>query len=339
MKFLKIKARNFLKKIQDKTGFTFQELADICKAHRRSFSDWKSGECLIPLFVFRKLVKISNLRSPKIKILPEYWHIKEATRKGAFVRNKLYGSPGTPDGRSKGGKTTSQKFHSNLEFARKIGFLIRKKIYYPPKSPRLAELVGILTGDGGIRDYQVIVTLNKETDKEYTFYVNKLFKNLFHLNSTIREEKDEKTYEIVVSSKNLVEYLIKLGLKQGNKIKQQSDIPEWIKRNKKFKTACLRGLIDTDGSFYVDLHKIKNKYYFNPGIDFSTHSLPLFLSVKKILKDLNYHPTGEKEHIRLRRESEIVRYFKKIGSNNPKRVLKFKNFLKTYRKPKRNIEK
>lgn len=332
VKFLKIKPQNFLKKIQDKTGFTFQELADICKVHRRSFSDWKSGECLMPPFVFRKLVKISRLNPPLIKILPEFWHIKKAARKGAFARNKIYGSPGTPEGRSKGGKITSQKFHSNPEFARKIGFLIRKKIYYPQKSSKLAELVGILIGDGGITNYQVTITLNKETDKKYTRYVVRLFRDVFHLKPTIRERKNERIYEIVISSKNLVEYLLKLGLKKGNKIKQQIDVPDWIKKYKKFKIACLRGLIDTDGSFYIDIHKIKNKHYFNSGIDFTTYSLPLFLSVKKILKDLNYHPTGEKKHVRLRRESEIIRYFKEIEPNNPKHISKFKNFLKIYRK-------
>jgi len=174
----------------------------------------------MPLSVCRKLAKISGLKPPLIKILPDYWHIKEAARKGALVRNKLYGNPGTPEGRSKGGKTTIQRLRSDPEFAKKIGFLIRKKINYPQKSTKLAELVGILIGDGGIRNYQVIVALNKETDKEYTFYVAELFKNLFHLNSTIREEKGEKTYEIVVSSKNLVEYLTKLSPKKGNKIKQ-----------------------------------------------------------------------------------------------------------------------
>jgi len=332
VKFLKIKPKNFLKEIQNQTGLNFTELASICKVHRRSFSDWKYGECSMPPSVFRKLVKISKLNPPAIKIIPDYWHIKKAARKGAFARNKIYGNPGTPEGRSKGGKTACQKLHSNPELARKIGFITRKSINYPQKSLKLAELVGIIMGDGGIRNYQVIVTLNKETDKEYAFYVVELFKSLFHLNSTIREENDEKTYNIVVSSKNLVEYFVKLNLKMGNKVKQQIDIPDWIKRDKKLKIACLRGLIDTDGCFYVDTHQIKNKHYFNPGVDFSTHSLPLFLSVKKILKDLNYHPTGEKEHIRLRRESEIIKYFKEIGSNNPKHIIKFKNFLKTYRK-------
>jgi len=311
VKFIRVKPKKFFKKVQNKTGFSFQKLADICKAHGRSFSDWKYGECSMPFSVFRKLVKISGVNPPAIKILSDYWHIKEAARKGAFARNKIYGNPGTPEGRSKGGKTACRKFLAN---------------------PKLAELVGIIIGDGGITNYQVRVTQNKETDKEYTRYVAGLFKDLFYLKSTVREEKEEKACEVIVSSRNLVEYLIKLGLKKGNKVKQQIDVPNWIKRDKKLKIACLRGLIDTDGSFYVDIHKIRNKYYFNPGIDFSTHSLPLFFSVKKILKELSYHPTGEKEHVRLRRESEIIRYFKEIESNNSKHTLKFKNFLRVYRK-------
>ena len=332
VRFLKIKVQNFLRKIQSETGLTFQELAEICRVHRRSFSDWKNGKYLMPLSVFRKLVKINNLKSPKIKILPEYWHIKEAARKGAFARNKIYGNLGTPEGRSKGGKTTCQKFLLNPKLAKKVGFGIPKEIYYPKKSAKLSELIGIIIGDGGITNYQVIVTLNKETDKKYAGYVVRLFNALFHFKPTIWERKNARTYEIIISSKSLVEYLLKLGLKKGNKVRQQIDIPNWIKREKRFKIACLRGLIDTDGSFYVDIHNIKKKYYFNPGIDFTTYSLPLFLSVKKILKDLNYHPTGEKRHVRLRREGEIIRYFRKIGFSNPKHITKFKNFLKAHRR-------
>lgn len=332
VKFLKTKSDNFFQKVQGKTGSTLQDLARVCKTHQRTMSDWKNAKSLMPLSVFKKLCKIGDFKSPIVKILPDFWHIKDAARKGAVARYKIYGNLGTPEGRSKGGRATCQKFLLNPKLAKKLGFKIAKEIYYPKKSPKLAELIGIILGDGGITNYQVRVTLNKEADKKYAGHIAKLFKDLFYLKPTISEEKDEKTCYISVSSRNLVEYLIKLGLKKGDKIKQQIDIPKWVLRDKKLKSACLRGLIDTDGSFYVDIHKIRNKYYFNPGIDFSTHSLPLFLSVKKILKDLNYHPTGEKEYIRLRRESEIIRYFKEIGPNNPKHILKFKNFLRIYRK-------
>lgn len=338
IKFLKIGPKNFFQKIQNKTGLTLHGLAKVCKVHRRTMLDWKNAKSLMSLSVFKKMCEIGGLKSPIIKILPEFWHIKEAAKKGAIARYKKYGNLGTPEGRSKGGKAACRKFLANPRLAQELGFFVRKKIHYPNKSPKLAELIGVLIGDGGITNYQVRVTQNKETDKEYARYVTGLFKDLFHLKSTVREEKEEKVCEVIVSSRNLVEYLIKLGLKRGDKIRQRIDIPDWIKRDENLKIACLRGLIDTDGSFYVDVHKIKNKYYFNPGIDFCTHSLPLFLSVKKILKDLNYHPTGEKEHIRLRRENEIIRYFKEIRPNNPKHILKFKNFLKTYRKSKRNTE-
>lgn len=334
VKFLRIKPDEFFEKIQSITNLTLQKLAKICEVHQRSMSDWKNGKSLMPFSVFRKLHKIGGFKCSSIKILPDHWHIKDAAKKGAFARYKIYGNPGTLEGRRKGGKTTCRKLLSNPELAKKIGFILRKKIYHPNKrSIKFAELIGILIGDGGITDYQVTVTLNKETDKEYVYFVVKLFRDLFHLKATTKERRDEKTCTIVISSKGLVEYLIKVGLKNGNKIKQQVDIPKWIKDDKKLKIACLRGLIDTDGSFYTDIHKIKNKYYFNPGIAFTTYSIPLFLSVKKILKDLNYHPTG-KRNIFLRRENEVIRYFKEIGFDNPKHALKFKKFLKICRNGK-----
>lgn len=335
VKFLKIKPIKFFERIQAKTDLSFQKLADTCKVHRRSFSDWKHGKYLMPLAVFKKLIKISSLSPPVVIVLTDYWHVKEAGRKGAIARNALYGSPGTPEGRSKGGKTTCRKFHSDPELAKKIGFLLRKQIYYPKKSSRLAELIGILIGDGGINDYQVTVTLNKETDRDYAYFVIKLFKDLFHINSTIGEREGQNTYEITVSSRNLIEYLMKLGLKKGNKVKQQIDVPDWIKRNKILATNCLRGLFDTDGCFYIDKHRYKGKVYHNCAMCFRNRSIPLLLFFKTQLEQLGFHPTRNTEFsITLRREDEIVTYFREIGSNNSKHTLKFNRFFKTHKKQK-----
>ncbi|MFH1423658.1 MAG: hypothetical protein ABIG29_01730 [Candidatus Nealsonbacteria bacterium] len=331
IEFVQLEQGSFLRKIQRKTGFSCQKMASICGVSRRSFSDWKNGNCLISLSAFERLIKISNINRPFVRILPDYWHIKEASRKGAFARNAIYGNPATSDGRSRGGKTTCDKFSSNPELAKKLGFKIRKNIHRPGKSCDLAELVGILLGDGGITDYQVKVTQNKEADKDYSPYIVRLFKHLFGLDSTIRDDKLEKTRDIIVSSVSLVEYLLGLGLKNGNKIINQVDIPSWVKISDKFKKACLRGLIDTDGCFYVDRHKIKNKDYFNPGLIFTAYSLPLFSSAKGIFVSLGYHPTGKKRNLYLRKEDEIIRYFREIGSSNPKHIAKFRGFLKEHR--------
>jgi len=331
IKFIRLKQGSFFKKIQRKTGFSYQKMASICGVGQRSFSDWKNGSCLISLSAFERLIEISNINRPLVKILPDYWHIKEASRRGAFARNAIYGNPATSDGRSRGGKTTCDKFSSDPKLAKKLGFKIRKNIHHPSKSCDLAELVGILLGDGGITDYQVKITQNKEADRDYSPYIVRMFKRLFGIDPTIRDDKMEKTRDIIVSSVSLVEYLLEMGLKNGNKISKQVDIPSWIKTSDKFKKACLRGLIDTDGSFYVDKHKIKNKYYFNPGLIFTAYSSPLFSSAKGMLISLGYHPTGEKRNLYLRKEDEIMRYFQEIKSSNPKHITKFRRFLKEHR--------
>ena len=51
-------------------------------------------------------------------------------------------------------------------------------------------------------------------------------------------------------SLKLINFLEDKGFKPGNKIKNKLRIPSWIKNNRKFLKACLRGLYDTDGSVY-----------------------------------------------------------------------------------------
>jgi len=332
IKFIDLTGEEFLGKIQRKTNLSFRKLAFLCGVSRRSFSDWKNDDYLMPFSVFEKLIEISRINRPLVKIIPDYWQVRRAGRKGGFIRNQRYGNFGTREGRSKGGKISCQNFFSNLKLAKKLRFKIRKDIYHPDKSSALAELIGIILGDGGITHYQVKVSQNKETDRAYSPYITRLFKRLFSLDSNIRDDSYGKAREIVISSRNLVEYLIKLGLKEGNKVKQQIDIPNWIKKNKDFRVACLRGLIDTDGCFHVDIHNIRGKKYFNAGLIFTSYSLPLFLSVQKILKQLDFHPTGRGRNVFLRREREVIQYFKEVGSSNPKHLSKFKKFLEEHRK-------
>jgi intein/homing endonuclease len=56
-------------------------------------------------------------------------------------------------------------------------------------------------------------------------------------------------------SKNLVFTLEEIGLKAGNKSKNRTSIPNWILKDKQYSIACIRGLIDTDGSVYPKTKK------------------------------------------------------------------------------------
>ncbi|HXK41020.1 MAG: hypothetical protein A3G45_00330 [Candidatus Staskawiczbacteria bacterium RIFCSPLOWO2_12_FULL_37_15] len=319
----------FLEMVQDKTNLSMNQLANICGTNRRSFSDWKNNKYSMPQEIFNKLIRISKLDPPKFKILPDFWHIKEAAKRGAINRNRIYGNPGTSEGRSRGGIATCRKFRLNPLLAKKLGFGISKDIALPKKSSRLAELIGVLLGDGSISDYQVRVYHDSETDVEHAFYVADLFQELFSVNPTLSKIKNENTYCVVISSINLIDSLIKLGLKRGSKIRQGTDIPVWIKRKKEFLKACLRGLMDTDGCFYIDKHKINGRSYYSPCLVFTNHSPILLKSVLSSFQRFNYGPTlNRHKSIFIRRKENVIRYFSDIGSSNPKHVKKFRSYSK-----------
>src|SRR3989338_8519417 len=103
----------FLEMVQDKTNLSMNQLANICGTNRRSFSDWKNNKYSMPQEIFNKLIRISKLDPPKFKILPDFWHIKEAAKRGAINRNRIYGNPGTSEGRSRGEIPPYKKFRLN----------------------------------------------------------------------------------------------------------------------------------------------------------------------------------------------------------------------------------
>ena len=318
----------FFNRVRNRTQLNFVELAKHCHTHRRSFSDWSNGRYSIPEKIIRKLADLSNIEPSKAEIVPEYWYIRVAARKGAVERNKKYGNPGTKDGRSRGGKATCKMFLLNQSLAKRKRFITAKEVTYPKKSAYLAELVGILLGDGGITKYQVRVTHNSETDFGHAKYVARLFNRLFGIKAVITFSKHQKVCEVVVSSKKLVDFLVGLGLKVGNKIKNGADIPKWIKINKAFETACLRGLIDTDGCVYSEKHKYNSRVYTFPIVAFTNHSRLLFKSVKSALFNRGYHPTGKVKNILIRRADEVLRYSEDIGFQNKKHSKRLKEFLR-----------
>jgi DNA-binding transcriptional regulator WhiA len=194
----------------------------------------------------------------------------------------------------------------------------------PHHSGDLAELFGILAGDGHVGAYQISMTTNALTDIEHALYVQKLFDRLFHASSHITKRKTANAVVVVLSSRKVSEFLCKHGLVRGNKVHKQLAIPEWIQKNSKYSIACVRGLFDTDGSVYVDAHTIRGKKYFNIGLAFTNRSIPLLTFFKETLEKMGFHPTKKtKDVVFLRREAEIIRYFDLVGSSNQKHLNKF----------------
>lgn len=196
----------------------------------------------------------------------------------------------------------------------------RKKIKFPPKSVRLAELLGIEFGDGGINNpWQMVITLNAEKDIEYASYVEKLISELFGIRPVIRK-RGKRTLQIVSSSTSLVDFLIEKGAVRGNKVKQNFDIPDWIRHSEKYEKAFIRGLVDTDGCLYIHRHTIKGIAYKNIGFCFTSGSKNLLRSVADIFQKFGIKPhiTNNQTRIYLYGKDSVAKYLHTFSSSNPR---------------------
>ncbi len=146
------KQGEFLRQVGDVFGYTSDKLGKLVGISGRSFRDWISERTIGEKVALEKLGRVSGVPLPKIlEERKEYWSARKYARKGALVRLKKYGPPGTPEGRRKGGRVSQQRRRENPEFYKALGVKLRNEFTYPEKSEELAEFAGIVLGDGGLQ--------------------------------------------------------------------------------------------------------------------------------------------------------------------------------------------
>ncbi|MCX5712779.1 MAG: hypothetical protein NTY47_06970, partial [Candidatus Omnitrophica bacterium] len=245
VKLLNGQQNMFLNRVAKYFDLDWAKIAIVSNICERTLRAWRAEEYNMSYEALIKLHKVSSFSIPKIvNILPEYWSAKKFARKGALRRHELYGDVDTLEGRRRGGINAQCLFRSNPKYAALHCIKTRKPINEPKLSIELAEFIGIMLGDGGMTDYQINITFNTQTDKEYGIYINKLLKRLFLISPVTINTNCDNADRIIASSKNLVQFLQEKGLKIGNKVKQRVDVPVWVLKNKNYVKSCLRGLID-----------------------------------------------------------------------------------------------
>ena len=189
-------------------------------------------------------------------------------------------------------------------------------------SNNLAELFGIMLGDGHISHFQVIVSLgNKEN--EYANYVKLLISKIFKTDTKISFRRSGYK-DVYLGSVDITTWLLKQGLVQ-NKVKSQVDVPTWIFSKNNYIKSFLRGFFDTDGSVY--------KLKFGIQISFCNRSLPLLKSLQLMLKKLEYNPSSISSYnMYLTRIKDVKRFFKEIKPSNPKHLDRYLNIISNLRR-------
>ena len=252
IKFQKGVQSLFLSSLQQHLGVTWFELSKKIKIHPRSLRDWRREKYTISEKAFKKLVVLGEgkIVIPAYEVLPDFWSVEKAARKGGLVVAEKYGGPGTPEGRVKGGRISQEQRRRNPEKYRQAGCNIKKVFLKPPYSEKLAELVGILLGDGAISNYQVRVSLDRNVDRQYATFVRNLMHDLLGERPSFMERSEDNTIALTISGAGLVEVLEQIDLRRGNKVAHQVDFPKWVRSRRSYQIACVRGLFDTDGGLY-----------------------------------------------------------------------------------------
>jgi hypothetical protein len=322
--FPKGEQRQFILKIKNKLGLENKSLAQIAGVGDRHFREWKKETSTMSYKGMVALCTIAKISVPKhIEIRDKYWYTRIGAPLGAKAKLKKLGYS---FGDMKKRKDAWKKWWSTIGRHNKNKILIARDFFLPRKSDTLAEFVGIMLGDGGMTKRQAYITLNKIDDLEYIRHVSSMIKLLFKYKPRIYSAGKSKAVRIVISStKAVMSFHKELGLKIGNKLLQNLDIPAWIYDDQSFEKACVRGLFDTDGCLFFETHTIKGRKYSYGRLNLTSHSPTLIASVMSILIKYGLNPVLRKngKAIQLENTKEICNYFEVIGTSNPKHRRKF----------------
>jgi intein/homing endonuclease len=313
--------RLFLLKAKADLILTWKEVALLSGVTVKTITDWARGKFNMSANAAHILSKKSHILLPaSSRTQPWGNHLKTIGSLGGKAVYEKYGHIGgdLPQ--------RTQKWLNWFNTKGKaLTHLKRKDILIPNKNTALAEFVGIMMGDGGISKRQICITLNAVDDYAYSLFVRRLLFNLFGVNPSVRKRKGACAIDIYISRTNLVDACEKIGLKIGNKIKQGLDIPPWVRNSPQFTRACIRGLIDTDGCVFTHTYTVKGKLYKYKKMNFTTASRPLLISMHALLKKNGLHPRiSYPKRIYLDSMHDMKRYFKIIGSHNPKHLRKYR---------------
>lgn len=309
----------FINQILQKVSIT--EVAKLCNLSERTIRDWRREKFLMSKEAMNIICYQTKSPFPNnFEEKSDYWYANPYPGYTTVMKSGKFG------GHSEYRK---QKWREWWEQEGKLlnnPIFKRKPIFKPRKSKKLAEFIGIMLGDGGITSYanQICITLNNRDDKGYIEFVSALIEKLFSRKPSIIDHKSAFASKILVSSMDLVDYLVSLGLKKGNKITLQVDIPDWIKNNKSYSIACVRGLVDTDGCIFKHSYKVNGKTYTYKKLSFVSYSQSMRRSVCKILKyiDIKSRLFSYRD-VRIDSQNDMKKYFKIIGSHNPKHLNKY----------------
>ena len=170
----------------------------------------------------------------------------------------------------------------------------------------LAELIGVVLGDGHIRKYprtDELSIFSNSANQGFVTRYSRLVKNIF----------DKKPTETVHSGKNCIRIRIyqkyiqnRLNIPYSPRGSLNISVPDWILNDNYLIVRYLRGLYEAEGSHSV--HEATSTYKML----FSNRNESMLKNVDMLVKRLGFHPHRSKDKVQISRKEEVSEFIKLI---------------------------
>ncbi len=305
---------------------TLKELSIKTKISLRTIQQWLYE----PNYYIKKEIIPKNIL-PKIIIIDEKednWGKVKGGRKTYQILLRKYGYSEIKKRQSNGGK-------KSINIIRKLRY--NHSLNIDLKNPQFLEFYGILMGDGWLSKlkyknkitYLIGISGHINFDKDFHNYCKNNINKLFNRNPYMKEISRSNARELLFSHKELFNFLINnLGFPIGKK--KNLFIPESILSGGYQNTKhIIRGIFDTDGSFYLDKTPSGNPY---PCICITMKQPSLMNEINNILLQEGFKVNSRKSRfpimeLKLKGSKQLKKWITEIGSSNPYKLNKMKKAL------------
>jgi len=183
-----------------------------------------------------------------------------------------------------------------------------KDSYMPlKKSGDLAELIGVVLGDGHICVYPRCEELRLVSNSNSPGFIERYAK-------IMEKVFDKKPYVISSGQSNSTKIGIyekfiskRLGIPTGARKDLKIEVPKWISKNREYVLRYLRGLYEAEGSFCVHGPTYTHKFLF------ANRNESMLSNVYDLMKGLGFSPHRSKDQIQISKKEEVYRAMKVLG--------------------------
>ncbi|RJQ35148.1 hypothetical protein C4568_01495 [Candidatus Parcubacteria bacterium] len=175
------------------------------------------------------------------------------------------------------------------------------------KNGDLAELIGVVLGDGHIQKFprtERLLIFSNSNNKVFVRRYAKLVQKFFNKEPYVYKQSKENCIRISLYQKHISK---RLGVPAGPRKDLNFTVPRWILKDRAHIIRYLRGLYEAEGSYSVHAATYTHKFVF------TNTNQSLLKIVVKLLKVLGFSPHYDALRVQISRKTEVANAIELLG--------------------------